>query len=484
MSENTLVETPTWTPGIYQIETDDPVVGGPDGISNRQARELASRTAYLKQQLESSTSALALHAASNDHPLATTAAKGMVILATVAEALAGVANNRAVTPEGMAAAIAALVNSSPAALDTLNELAAALGNDPNFAATITTALGQAKGKIRHLVEAAGLTWSDTDSDQLTLAIVAMIAANATNTIPVAAKAAAYTAVAEDRAKLLDCTGTFSLSFTAVATLGNGWWCAVRNSGTGTITLDPNGAELIDGAATALLAPGASCIVVCSGAALSTLGKTATQAGYANRQIFTNTGTFTVPAGVTRVFVEVWGGGGGGGDVSVIQSSPGGGGGGYTNKLITGLMPGSTVSVTVGAAGTPGAGASGGSIGGTGGTSSFGAHCSATGGVGGDGRGISGASYTWGNPGGAGGSGTGGDLNLTGAPGQMAMDGAHGDTSGAGGAGARGAGGGAGVRTKGDVALGGIGGGTPGGGGSGGIAYGGGWGGAGMVIVWW
>jgi len=37
-------------------------------------------------------------------------------------------------------AIAALVASSPAALDTLNELAAALGNDANFAATVTSAL--------------------------------------------------------------------------------------------------------------------------------------------------------------------------------------------------------------------------------------------------------------------------------------------------------------------------------------------------------
>ncbi len=38
------------------------------------------------------------------------------------------------------AAIAALVDSSPAALDTLNELAAALGNDPNFATTMLNAL--------------------------------------------------------------------------------------------------------------------------------------------------------------------------------------------------------------------------------------------------------------------------------------------------------------------------------------------------------
>ncbi|EOJ8419451.1 prophage tail fiber N-terminal domain-containing protein, partial [Escherichia coli] len=36
--------------------------------------------------------------------------------------------------------LAALVDSSPEALDTLNELAAALGNDPNFATTVTNAL--------------------------------------------------------------------------------------------------------------------------------------------------------------------------------------------------------------------------------------------------------------------------------------------------------------------------------------------------------
>lgn len=41
----------------------------------------------------------------------------------------------------IAAASAALVDSSPAALDTLNELAAALANDPNFATTTATSLG-------------------------------------------------------------------------------------------------------------------------------------------------------------------------------------------------------------------------------------------------------------------------------------------------------------------------------------------------------
>lgn len=41
----------------------------------------------------------------------------------------------------IAAAVSALVNGAGSTLDTLNELASALGNDPNYATTIATALG-------------------------------------------------------------------------------------------------------------------------------------------------------------------------------------------------------------------------------------------------------------------------------------------------------------------------------------------------------
>jgi len=41
----------------------------------------------------------------------------------------------------VATAVAGLVDSAPLALDTLNELAAAMGDDPSFASTMTTALG-------------------------------------------------------------------------------------------------------------------------------------------------------------------------------------------------------------------------------------------------------------------------------------------------------------------------------------------------------
>ncbi|WP_250880840.1 hypothetical protein [Escherichia coli] len=54
------------------------------------------------------------------------------------------------------AAIAALVDSSPDALNTLNELAAALGNDPNFATTMTKALAGKQPKDATLTALAGL----------------------------------------------------------------------------------------------------------------------------------------------------------------------------------------------------------------------------------------------------------------------------------------------------------------------------------------
>lgn len=57
-----LAETAQWEDGVYQWETDDPVVGGPDGIDNVPTRQLANRTAYLKAQTEA-------HATADDpHP--------------------------------------------------------------------------------------------------------------------------------------------------------------------------------------------------------------------------------------------------------------------------------------------------------------------------------------------------------------------------------------------------------------------------------
>ena len=46
-----------WEEGVYQIEVTDPVVGGVDGISNKQAKQLANRTSYLKEKVDALTPA-------------------------------------------------------------------------------------------------------------------------------------------------------------------------------------------------------------------------------------------------------------------------------------------------------------------------------------------------------------------------------------------------------------------------------------------
>ncbi|WP_219809122.1 pyocin knob domain-containing protein [Campylobacter concisus] len=51
-----LKEENKWEEGIYQLEVTDPVVGGIDGISNKQAKQLANRTSYLKAQIEAAAS--------------------------------------------------------------------------------------------------------------------------------------------------------------------------------------------------------------------------------------------------------------------------------------------------------------------------------------------------------------------------------------------------------------------------------------------
>lgn len=60
-----LNETAQWETGIYQLETSDPVMGGPDGIDNRQAKQLANRTLWLKNQTEALQTATAGKAASS-----------------------------------------------------------------------------------------------------------------------------------------------------------------------------------------------------------------------------------------------------------------------------------------------------------------------------------------------------------------------------------------------------------------------------------
>lgn len=233
----------------------------------------------------------------------------------------------------------------------------------------------------------------------------------------------------------------------------------------------------------------------------------------NQQVFTSSGTFTVPSGITAVYVQVVAGGGGGSGGRSNNQPNYNGSSNQATARVGGLTPGASISVTVGNGGNGGAGTTGSGLnaGTTGGTSSFGSYISATGGIGGgvggsssittssmrinqialtSGNGSGGNALeistcvyaTGGGGGGAGWSGGGGGGGVTsgvtaaGGAGGSAINTSFGQTSGtAGGNGgaAGGAGGGAGGGSGGASAS------------SGGLSVGGGGGGgAGAVVVWW
>lgn len=230
------------------------------------------------------------------------------------------------------------------------------------------------------------------------------------------------------------------------------------------------------------------------------------------QVFTSSGSFTVPTGITSVKVTAMGGGGGGGGGNTGSGLAGGTGGvtGGGIAIVSGLTPGASVSVTIGSGGGGGSGGAGSS----GGTSSFGAYVTATGGAAGS-SGASGASGTFSTTGtilfrnsslsygGGGPGGQGIDDTFSGTGGMGGGGGGGGGHSGGGGGGASyyssanlasggfvygfgsvGSTGGGSSTSSG--AAGGAGGGANGGaaGGNSGASGGGGGGGGGLVIVEW
>jgi len=191
----------------------------------------------------------------------------------------------------------------------------------------------------------------------------------------------------DRGTLLDYTsGTFSQTLTAAASLASGWYVWAQNSGTGVVTFDPDGGELIGGVATAALNPGDIWLIQCTGTAFTVLRLAGN-----NSIIYTSGATaFIVPGGVYRIWAELFGGGGGNGG-----ALGGAGAGGYCAGWLN-VAPGDSITATVGAAGT--------SSGTNGGNSTF-STLTANGGTGCGAAGVF-----------AGGTASGGDINITGGDG--------------------------------------------------------------------
>lgn len=82
---------------------------------------------------------------------------------------------------------------------------------------------------------------------------------------VAAKPSGFTATLAERAYAYRCTATLTMALQAASALGNGWHCLIDADG-GDVTVDPDGAELVNGAATATVSDGNMAWLYCDGSA--------------------------------------------------------------------------------------------------------------------------------------------------------------------------------------------------------------------------
>jgi len=82
----------------------------------------------------------------------------------------------------------------------------------------------------------------------------------------------FTAGNSNRSQLYVWTGGVgTLTLPLPADVGNDWFMSIRNQGTGTLTVDPSGGNLIDGGATKEISPTNSCFIVCDGSQYFTIG---------------------------------------------------------------------------------------------------------------------------------------------------------------------------------------------------------------------
>lgn len=142
-------------------------------ITGSSSGDLSGLTTTTKADLVSAINEVNAKPTSGDPADASTTTKGVIEIATLAEVATGTDTVRAVTPEGVRQERIALKSeilgpSVPAALDTLDELAAALADDANFSASVTTALGN---RVRVDTAAQGLDSTQKSNARTNIAAV-------------------------------------------------------------------------------------------------------------------------------------------------------------------------------------------------------------------------------------------------------------------------------------------------------------------------
>lgn len=108
---------------------------------------------------------------------------------------------------------------------------------------------------------------------------AAAAGGGSSALTISNKTANYTVVSGDLGTIINYTSNIAtVSLTAAATLGSGFNCWIWNTGTGVVTIDPDGSETIDGLSTLALRQGEGLQIVCDGINWQT-GDKKTMRGY-------------------------------------------------------------------------------------------------------------------------------------------------------------------------------------------------------------
>lgn len=114
----------------------------------------------------------------------------------------------------------------------------------------------------------------SSADAATLAGLGLVAVSTTlnQAHPSSSFANGYTFLTSDRAQTkVWAGGTGTVTLPPVASVGNDWFMLLKNNGTGTLTLDCNSSETIDGGLTKNYAPSESSFVICTGTEFVTVG---------------------------------------------------------------------------------------------------------------------------------------------------------------------------------------------------------------------
>ncbi len=261
---------------------------------------------YTKTELDQ---ALALKA-----PLASPALTGTPTAPTPA---AGNNSTQLANTAFVQATIAALIASAPGALDTLNELAAALGNDPNFASTMTNALAQKAPLVSPSLSGTPTAGTRPQFDNtLALATTEFVQRALGSFSGQRSINASYTVVPADAGRVLSLSGSYyTITLPATAAFAAGSMVRFVNFGTGVIRVSGPGltatvaigvSDTLEVMATAsgwMLIGGSALLIASSGFAVSLSGVSGFQklpSGLIEQwgRVFVPENVATVPVDVT------------------------------------------------------------------------------------------------------------------------------------------------------------------------------------------